>query len=201
MSPMGRRQRHRGVSELHNVLSRFVRRPSWISYDADRKKAKTRPDLIAPQAGLIREIATVAPSLSLVQTEVETALLSIWEDKKDEAGWARLPPEQSGQWAKISARRLRTLLRHVSQARTKKCGAAWLQALALPPAPTMSNEVAASDDEEEDYSSSGEDASAPAAAAPKVPSVFEVARSGKKKVCAAEACRTNMVRYTLLPLM
>lgn len=128
MSPRGR---HRNVDGVASIIAKHSPRHNFFVYGDNLKKTKVQAHLIVPQSALIRDLARVAPTLSLVQSDLEKSLLQVYAAKAGSPGWT-MDEEGRKQWAKVTGQRMRCMLRHVSQARVKCSGAAWLKMLDLP---------------------------------------------------------------------
>ena len=125
-----------GVDALTALFLRFSVRPIWLTYSQDYENAKTKSDLIVLQAAFIRAACESLDCLNLCKTEVQTALERVHKQKTDDLdpSWT-IPPSEVKSWSKSMGVRIRTILKHVQEARWKeKSGLPppWLKLLRLP---------------------------------------------------------------------
>ena len=134
-----KRQRYSGpVSAVTAALAAFARTPGFVFY-GESKKYKVNKALCTEHGPLLRELSQLAPSLSFKKRTIMDALTEVAVRKKFFA-----QQSQAKDWVAITTRRLRLMMRHVSQAAIRGRGKqqTWVR-LIFPPAPVAAGTAAA----------------------------------------------------------
>ena len=119
------RARYSGsVENLIETLRPHIHGPRWITY-AEDVDAKLNKAAVVSKRGLLCSLRRLQGNLSFTQASMESALAEILKTTE----WVK--PEEAQGWCEKNAKRLRVMLRHVSQALLKSKGAApkWLNFL------------------------------------------------------------------------
>ena len=152
---MTARRRHRGSDTLKEFLKGFANRPMFLAYNDDFQKAPVRSDLIIAQKAFVQASVREFDCLSWVQSDVEAALQSIYDESASLPNW-KIPADQIKLWRKSMALKIRTMLKHVNAAMTSSTAPRWLSLLELPihkgknPKAEESKAKGVEDEEEED---------------------------------------------------
>ena len=101
--------------ELEKLLYPFVSTGHWLAYGEDLAKSKIEKHLITPHAKLVKAMHD-KEYMSLKQEQLCRVFGRILKMRTQgtKHGWPS--DEKAAEWCEISARRLRCMLRHVSQA-------------------------------------------------------------------------------------
>jgi hypothetical protein len=116
------RARYNGsVENLIETMRPHMHGPRWITYAKD-VGATLNEAAVVSKRGLVCSLRRLQGDLSFTQASMESALAEILKTTE----WVK--PEEAKGWCEKNAKRLRVMLRHVSQATLKSKGAApkWL---------------------------------------------------------------------------
>jgi hypothetical protein len=128
---MGGRHKSAEISPeaLHDLLTEFVTKPTFIDYPTDRK-AKVNPKLILKSAEMWRAIREACnEQISLRDSVITATLLKIYEEKKDTTSFGKLKPAAVPAWASTCSKRMRAQARAISQTTLKAPNKIWLAQL------------------------------------------------------------------------
>ena len=130
--PATSRARFRDIPAILDVLRIHLKSPGYVQYAEDMDKSPVIGSQILGMKPLVVAFWNDC-SATLVQDDVEKALKMLYTEKQAAAvsRWA-IPSGEIDDWCKTTARRIRTMLRHVSQARLKSASAEWLISLNIP---------------------------------------------------------------------
>lgn len=131
------------AEELAGALAPFVTGRRWLSY-SENPNSKVNRMVIVQHKDLINRIKETFGTLSLTAHVTEQAFVQISDDVGDRIA---LKNEHKKDWARVMARRLRTMLRHTSQSIVKKCS--WTTGLRVKDETTQENTDEKEDREEE----------------------------------------------------
>lgn len=104
------------ASELAGVLSPFVSCKRWLAYPESTSSA-TNKMIIASHKGLLQTLHRRLNSFAISSMVLEAAFLNIAQSRHESIG---LHIDHTTAWSKATARRLRVLLRHFTQALVKR---------------------------------------------------------------------------------
>jgi len=133
------RERYKGSdADLASLLRPHIARTCFCSYGEAMDASPVQPELILPSKALISTLYTAQPNGSYRESQMTAALTIIANEKIGEGsdGWASLMEQQKREtWATKMSRRVRTMLRHCTAARTKNLRPpSWLKFLDTPDA-------------------------------------------------------------------
>ena len=122
---------------LRQHLEPFITKHNFLAYGMDYDKCKLEPHLLAPHGTMLKQLID-AGITSLKQSQATKVFGDIFVDKAATGDQGFADPEKAFEWSENNAKRIRVMLRHVTQAisKSKAPGATrtpWLQLMGLAP--------------------------------------------------------------------
>lgn len=112
-----------GAEQLAGVIRPFANVPGFVKYSEDLKNSKLDRNELYKHTGLLYAFAQLQPNLSFRERDMRDALSIIAGEKKHKF---KFREGQGSEWVEAIQKRLRTMLRHVAQAQSKKTPAKWV---------------------------------------------------------------------------
>ena len=130
------------AQELCSIFLPHVTSPTWLAY-AETLTAPIRAGVLVAHKGWLVPLAKVAPRLTFTQGLVQEAFANVLANPKLPF---QLPEDQLQQWISVMARRVRTMCRHIAQARLKTPKASWILAMCFDESSPPSEDAQEQDD-------------------------------------------------------
>eukprot|EP00969_Alexandrium_andersonii_P357968 15449978-Alexandrium_andersonii.AAC.2 len=116
------RNRGNATSELGDALAEFVREPGAIKYGEKMDRSAVESELLVAHAAFLRALM---PFGNITQKSMEVELLRLAEQRIKAKQWT-LQQEHMKEFAEVTAKRIRTMVRHISSARTRPKPPKWV---------------------------------------------------------------------------